>query len=86
MRNDANDILDEKVVQAEFMKTERGYTITAVFSNHFIEMNHLNSYFYMGFVVSDFSKETQCRKNQLILSEKEEQWYNPIYFAKIEMK
>lgn len=81
--NDANKVLNDDFVTTQFQKTDSDYTITAIFSNKFIEKHHLNSYFYMGMVISDCSSETQYRKNQLILSEEDSQWYNPIYFAKI---
>lgn len=81
--NDVNKVLNDDFVTTQFQKTDSDYTITAIFSNKFIEKHHLNSYFYMVMVISDCSSETQYRKNQLILSEEDSQWYNPIYFAKI---
>lgn len=84
--NNVNEVLSEDLVTTQFQKTDSDYTITAIFSDEFIEKHHLNSYFYMGLVISDCSSETRRRKNQLILSEEDSQWYNPIYFAKIVMK
>lgn len=40
----------------------------------------------MGLVISDYSSETHHRKNELILSEESSEWYNPTYFAKIDIK
>lgn len=84
--NNENIVLEDNLIRAEFLKTDKYYSITAILSNEFIEENHLASYFYMGLVVSDCSSETQRRRNQLILSEEDSQWYNPTYFAKIDMK
>lgn len=83
--NNRNQILTDDLIKAEFSKTERDYTITAILSNEFLKENNLNSYLYMGLVISDCSSETHRRKNQLILSEEDSQWYNPVYFAKIIM-
>ena len=84
--NNRNIVLSDNLIKAEFSKTERDYTITAILSNEFLKKNNLNSYLYMGLVISDCSSETHRRKNQLILSEDDSQWYNPTYFAKIIIK
>lgn len=84
--NNRNQILTDDLIKAEFSKTENDYTITAMLSNKFLKKNNLNSYLYMGLVISDCSSETHRRKNQLILSEEDSQWYNPTYFAKIDME
>ena len=84
--NNRNEILDDNLIKVEFSKTENDYTITAMLSNKFLKENNLNSYLYMGLVISDCSSETHRRKNQLILSEEDSQWYNPTYFAKIDME
>ena len=84
--NNRNQILTDDLIKAEFSKTENDYTITAMLSNKFLKNNNLNSYLYMGLVISDCSSETHRRKNQLILSEEDSQWYNPTYFAKIDME
>lgn len=84
--NNRNIVLEDNLIRAEFLKTDEYYIITAILSNEFIEEHHLASYFYMGLVVSNCSSETHRRKNQLILSEEDSQWYNPTYFAKIDMK
>lgn len=84
--NSANKVLDDNLIKADFSKTENDYTITAILSNKFLKENYLTSYLYMGLVISDCSSETHHRKNELILSEKSSEWYNPIYFAKICMK
>lgn len=84
--SDTNDVIEDNLIKADFLKTENDYTITAILSNKFLKENHLNSYLYMGLVISDCSRETHQRKNQLILSEKSSEWYNPIYFARIDIK
>lgn len=84
--NNRNQILTDDLIKAEFSKTENDYTITAMLSNKFLKKNNLNSYLYMGLVISDCSSETHRRENQLILSEEDSQWYNPTYFAKIDME
>ena len=83
--NNRNHILTDDLIKAEFSKTENDYAITATLSNEFLKENNLNSYLYMGLVISDCSSETHRRKNQLILSEDDSQWYNPTYFAKIDL-
>lgn len=84
--NNRNQILTNDLIKAEFSRTENDYTIIATLSNKFLKENNLNSYLYMGLVISDCSSETHRRKNQLILSEEDSQWYNPTYFAKIDME
>lgn len=84
--NNRNQILPDDLIKAEFSKLGNAYTITAMLGNKFLKENNLNSYLYMGLVISDCSSETHRRKNQLILSEEDSQWYNPTYFAKIDME
>lgn len=83
--NKRNEVLGDNLIKADFSKTENDYTITAILSNKFLKENYLSSYLYMGLVISDCSSETHCRKNELILSEKSSEWYNPTYFAKIDI-
>lgn len=84
--NKRNEVLGDNLIKADFSKTESDYTITAILSNQFLKENYLSSYLYMGLVISDCSSEIHCRKNELILSEKSSEWYNPTYFAKIDIK
>lgn len=84
--NNANKVLEDDLIKADLSKTENDYTITAILSNKFLKENYLSSYLYMGLVISDCSSETHHRKNELILSEKSSEWYNPTYFAKIDIK
>lgn len=84
--NNKNTILGDDLINADFYKTDNNYTIIANIKNRFLEENHLKTYFYMGLVISDCNSETHYRKNQLILSEIESYWYNPVYFARIDMQ
>lgn len=84
--NKANKVLGDDLIKADLSKTENYYTITAIISNKFLKENYLSSYLYMGLVISDCSSETHHRKNELILSEESSEWYNPTYFAKIDIK
>ena len=86
VRSGKNVILGDDLIKTKFAKTEQGYIITAVLSNAFLKNNHLDSYFYMGVAISDCSSKTCCRKNQLILSQNDAQWYNPIYFARVDVQ
>lgn len=83
--NNRNAVINNGIIRANISITENEYTITAILSNEFLVQNNLDSYFYMGVVISDCSSETRRRKNQLILSAEESQWYNPIYFAKVDV-
>ena len=80
-----NTVLDEDFVKTYFSETKDGYIITILFSNEFIINNHMKNYFYMGLVVSDCNSEEKHRTNGIILSAVDSEWYNPIYFAKINM-
>lgn len=84
--NSKNTILDNDLINADFYKTNSNYTIIATIKDKFLEENHLQTYFYIGLVISNCSSKTHYRNNQLILSEKESEWYNPVYFAKIDMQ
>lgn len=50
-----------------------------------LELHHIDNYFYMGVVISDCSRIVKQRTREVILSEIGDEWYNPIYFAKIEI-
>lgn len=83
--NNANIVLDADLVKTNFSETKGGYIISAFFSNNFIINNHIKDYFYMGLVISDCNSKEKHRTNEIILSEVDSEWYNPIYFAKIDM-
>lgn len=83
--NNINEVIEKTFVRAEFMKTKNGYSIVAALTNEFIDINRLKPYFYMGVVISDCNRKTMLRQRSLILSKDDSQWYNPSYFAKIEM-
>lgn len=79
------EILPEDWMKAHFAKTKDGYILSVMISNSFILKNHMENYFYMGLVISDCDSKEKRRKNEMILSQVSAEWYNPIYFAKIEM-
>ena len=81
-----NVIFRDDLIETKFVKKEQGYIITAVLSNAFLKNEHLDSYFYMGVAISDCSSKTSRRENQLILSQNDAQWYNPIYFARVDVQ
>lgn len=81
-----NVIYRDDLIETKFVKKERGYIITAVLSNVFLKNNHLDSYFYMGVAISDCSSKTSRRECQLILSQNDAEWYNPVYFARVDVQ
>ncbi len=76
--------IDESLIQATCNKTDADYTITVVLKEKFLKERSIDKYFYLGLVISDCSSKTKKRKAELILSNPYTEWYNPIYFAKIE--
>lgn len=78
-----NTVFNDNLIRTTFAKTENGYMISCTLSNAFLIEKHLNSYFYMGLVISDCCSKTHFREDQLILSDQGAEWYNPIYFAKV---
>ncbi len=86
VHNDINTVIEKTDIHAELIQTACGYSISAVLTNKFIEMNHLDPYFYMGLVISDCDGETMRRQRYIVLPKDNAQWFNPLYFARIEMK
>lgn len=84
--DDSNKVLGDDLIKTDFCKTENNYTITAILSDKFLKENHLSSYLYMGLIISDCNSRTHQRENQLILSKKSSEWYNPVYFARINIR
>ena len=78
-------ILDDTAIKADFAKTEDGYVLTAILSSKFLSENHLDPYFYLNVIIPDCDPETHERRDQLMLTQDDLQWYNPIFFAKIYM-
>lgn len=76
-------VLDDSLITTKLKLLDNEYEIISDFTNKFIKMNNINSYFYLGLVISNCSKKTQGRTNSLILTDDASQWYNPIFFAKI---
>ena len=81
------DFLESKVVEndiiASYEMIKNGYKINVTLTEGFITKNHLESFFYLGLVVSSCSSKTKHREKQLVLSSPADQWYNPLHFAKI---
>ena len=81
------DFLEGKVVEndiiASYEMIKNGYKINVTLTEEFITKNHLESFFYLGLVVSSCSSKTKHREKQLVLSSPADQWYNPLHFAKI---
>ena len=81
------DFLEGKVVEndiiASYEMIKNGYKMNVTLTEEFITKNHLDSFFYLGLVVSSCSSKTKHREKQLVLSSPADQWYNPLHFAKI---
>lgn len=86
VHNDMNTVIEKTDIRAELTQTACEYSISAVLTHKFIGINHLDPYFYMGFVISDCNRETMRRQRYIVLPKDNAQWFNPLYFAKIEMK
>lgn len=83
--NDVNREIDTHYISAVYSATEQEYTLAVVLKEAFLRANHLDNYFYLGLVISDCSSKTQRRKSELILTNPDGEWFNPIYFAKIQL-
>lgn len=84
--HNANKIIDEASVKTDFSEIQNSYIISVVFTDKFISENHMKNRFYMGLIASDCNPDDKRRANEIVLSEIESEWYNPIYFAEINMK
>lgn len=84
--NSVNREIDENFISAAYNAVESEYKITAILKKDFLREYNLEKYFYLGLVISDCSSKNGKRKSELILSEPHSEWYNPIHFAKIELK
>ena len=80
-----NTVIDSMDIQARIQKYDDYYILQAVLSNEFLSRYEIDKYFYVGFVVSDCDRETKYRKNALISSDPEKEWYNPLHFLKIDL-
>lgn len=78
-------VMDASLVDTTCKYANGNYTVTVMLKNKFLRDNHLNKYFYMGLIVVDCSTKTKKRKAELILSDIYDEWYNPTYYAKIEI-
>lgn len=77
--------LDKSLMVTSCEYTDRDYTITMLLKDKFLQENGLSKYLYMGLIVVDCSTETNNRKAELVLSDTYSEWYNPTYFAKIDV-
>ena len=77
--------LDKSLIDASCEYTDRDYTITMLLKDKFLQENGLSKYLYMGLVIVDCSPETRKRKAELVLADTYSEWYNPTYFAKVDI-
>ena len=80
-----NSEISDLLISASYQKFKSEYIVKAVLKNEFLKNNSIDEYFYLGLVISDCSSKTKKRKAELILSNPHNEWYNPIYFAKIKL-
>ena len=80
-----NTLIDSMDIQARIQKYDDYYILQAVLSNEFLSKYEIDKYFYVGFVISDCDRETKYRKNALISSDPETEWYNPLHFLKVDL-
>ena len=80
-----NTVIDSMDIQARIQKYDDYYILQAVLSNEFLSKHEIDKYFYVGFVISDCDRETKYRKNALISSDPETEWYNPLHFLKVDL-
>ena len=81
--NSENSEISDLLISTSYQKFETEYIITAVLKNEFLKRNNIEKHFYLGLVISDCSSKTKKRKGELILSNPYNEWYNPVYFAKV---
>lgn len=78
-------VMDTSLVDTTCECTDGDYTVTVMLKNRFLRDNHLLKYLYLGLVVVDCSTKTNKRKAELVLTDIYSEWYNPTYFAKIDI-
>ena len=79
------EIIDTSLIIADCEFTDGDYTVTVTLTKKFLQDNSLTNYLYMGLIVVDCSSKTKKRKAELVLSDTYSEWYNPTYFAKIDV-
>lgn len=84
--NGVNSEISDLSISTSYQKFESEYIITIVLKNEFLKANSIEQCFYLGLVISDCSSKTKKRKAELVLSNPYDEWYNPAYFAKINIK
>lgn len=78
--------IDKSLINASFFRNNSYYTITVILTKKFLLKYYLDKYLYIGVIISDCSNETKRRISQLILSEPYSEWYNPVYFTRINLE
>ena len=85
VRSSERVVLDKSLIDTSCEYTDRDYTITMLLKDKFLQENGLSKYLYMGLIVVDCSTETNKRKAELVLADTYSEWYNPTYFAKVDI-
>ena len=85
VRSSERVVLDKSLIDTSCECKDRDYTITMLFKDKFLQENGLSNYLYMGLIVVDCSPETSKRKAELVLADTYSEWYNPTYFAKVDI-
>lgn len=78
-------VIDPSLISTNCECTDKDYTITVTLTNKFLQENNLSKYLYMGLIIVDCSPETRKRKAELVLADTYSEWYNPTYFAKVDI-
>ena len=78
-------VIDPSLISTNCECADREYTITVTLTNKFLQENNLSKYLYMGLIIVDCSPKTRKRKAELVLADIYSEWYNPTYFAKVDI-
>ena len=78
-------VVDTTLVDTACEFTDGCYTVTVTLTKKFLQENSLTNCLYMGLIVVDCSSKTKGRRAELVLSDKYSEWFNPTYFAKIDI-
>lgn len=83
--NDSSVVLDKNLLKSEFKQIPNGYAVTVTLTTEFLNKNNIKKYFYLGLVIPYCNSKNKRRVDEIILSEINTEWYNPTYFAKINL-
>lgn len=86
VKHSERSVMDTSLVDTTCEYAEGYYTVMLILKNKFLQDNKLSRYLYMGLIVVDCSIETNKRKAELVLPNDYNEWYNPTYFAKINIE